>query len=216
MAEKQTLINLTEKNSFTFRGTVSSSSVDKYGKKLLQLSAKSKRDATIYLVLDSPGGSIYAGSRFITIMQSIPQKVSCIVKFAASMAHSILQYCTGNRYALSNGVSMIHRARGGFYGQFNDGEIEKQLEFWKSIINSMEVHNSKRMKMSLKDYKKYSKDEFWCYGYNCKKWNFVDKITNITCSEGLIKGTEEVSTYSFMGRRRTIVYSLCPLLNKSL
>lgn len=215
MAEEQNLINLTEKNSITFRGTVTGNSVDRYGKKLLQLSASNKRNAELFLVLDSPGGSIYAGSQFITIMQSIPQKVSCIVKFAASMAHSILQYCTGNRYALPNGVSMIHRARGGFYGQFNDGEVEKKLEFWKSIVGRMEEVNAKRMKMTLKDYKKYAKDEFWCYGYNCKKWNFVDKITNVTCSKKLIEGKESVTISSYFGKRK-VTYSLCPLLNQSL
>ena len=63
-------------------------------------------------------------------MKSIPQNIECIAIFAASMAHGILQACPGNRYIAPAGVSMIHRAKGGFQGQFNDGEVESRLEFW--------------------------------------------------------------------------------------
>ena len=104
-------------------------------------------------ILDSSGGSIYSGLSFISLMQSVPQKIHCVALFAASMAHSILQACPGKRYVASNnGVVMIHRAKGMFMGQFNNGEVESQLVFWRKLVGKMEKDNASRMKYGYKYY----------------------------------------------------------------
>jgi len=206
LANEYNSVTLTENNTVVFRGPVNTYSADLYGQQLLVASDKLPGDETIYLVLDSPGGSVFAGMQFISLMQSIPQNVECITILAASMAHAILEACPGNRYVAPAGVAMIHRAKGGFNGQFNDGEVESRLQFLKSIINSMEKANANRMGLTLETYKKLAKDEFWCSARNCVKYSFVDALIGIKCAPGLA-----TKTYSYRGRFKL---SKCPLIRQ--
>ena len=195
---------LTEENTVTFRGPVYSGSVTDFGERLLNLSYSLREGDTINIVLDSPGGSIYAGLNLISLIESVPQKVNCIAIFAASMAHSILQACPGKRYiASNNGVVMIHRARGMFSGQFNDGEVESQLKTWKQIVMTMEKNNAARMCYSYDDYKARAKDEWWCSAKQCIRENFADKIVNLKCSKELFR--KRIRSGRF-------IFSACPLL----
>ena len=196
---------LTPENAITFKGAVNMASASKVGKQLLELSAKARSDATLYLILDSPGGSIYAGMSFINLMKAIPQEINCVAKFAASMAHSILQACPGKRYiSKGDGVIMIHRASGSFFGQFNNGEVESQLKLWKNIVSDLEKVNAKRMSYSLKEYRKRSKDEWWCSNNNCLKERFVDEFAYLRCSPELLAKKHKVNKHYY--------YSGCPLI----
>lgn len=205
-ANNYSSVTLTENNTVVFRGPVNGYSGDLYGGQLLEASNKLSADETIYLVLDSPGGSIWAGMQFISLMKSIPQNIECIAIFAASMAHAILQACPGNRYIAPTGVSMIHRAKGGFQGQFNDGEVESRLEFWKSIVNAMEATNAERMGLTLETYQKLSKDEFWCSAKDCVKYSFVDATLGMKCAPGLVS-----KTFTYKDR---FILSKCPLIRQ--
>lgn len=198
-------ILLTEENTFLFRGPINTSSVSKFGNRLLKMSSAARSDATFYIVLNSPGGSIYAGLALISLIESIPQKIHCVAIFAASMAHAVLQACPGKRYlSTNNGVVMIHRAKGMFMGQFNNGEVESQLVFWRKLVGKMEKDNASRMKYGYKDYQSRAKDEWWCSNKNCLKERFVDEIVKLKCSKYLIREKIKLSEYYY--------YSACPLI----
>ena len=204
-------ILITLKNSVTLDGPVTQKSVDTVAQKLLKLSNQAPLSEELFLVLDSPGGSVMAGLNFIQLMKSIPQKVSCIAMYAASMAHGILQQCTGDRYVTENGMIMIHRARGTISGQFNDGEMESRLKFWKQVVTNMEAKNALRQGITLEKYKKLAKDEYWCFGAECVHDNVADFETNIRCGQDLLKKTITVEKRFFFGSF-TIEKSACPLI----
>ncbi len=204
-------ITLTKNNHVLFKGVVNDASVGKASRDLLKLSFKTKPGDTIYLILDSPGGSVYAGLNFVQLFATIPRNVSCIALRAHSMAHHFLQACPGKRYGVSNMASMAHRASGGFRGTFNKGQVEQQLELWTGIVQSMEKVNAKRMGLSLEKYQSYAKDEYWCHGYDCVKKNFVDSIQTVGCSEKLVNEETSRTVNSFFGSYK-IYESACPLI----
>jgi len=204
-------ITLTENNHIVFKGVVNASSVGKASKDLLKLSFKTKPGDTIYLVLDSPGGSVYDGLNFVQLFATLPRNVSCIALRAHSMAHHFLQACPGKRYGVANMASMAHRASGGFRGTFNRGQVEQQLELWTGIVQSMEKVNAKRMGLSLEKYQTLAKDEYWCHGYDCVKKNFVDSIQTVGCSEKLVNKETSRTVNSFFGSYK-IYESGCPLI----
>ena len=204
-------IELTKNNHIVFKGVVNGESVAKASTDLLKLSFKTKPGDTLYIVLDSPGGSVYDGLNFVQLFATIPRNVECIAKKAHSMAHHFLQACPGKRHGLSNMVSMAHRASGGFRGTFNKGDVEQQLELWTGIVQSMEKVNAKRMGLSLEKYQSLAKDEYWCHGYNCVKKNFVDQITKVSCSEELVNEETSKTVNTFFGGFR-VYESKCPLI----
>ena len=205
-------IELNSNNYVMFRGVVNGKSVAKASRQMLYLSLKAKPDATIYLILDSPGGSVYDGLNFVRTLAAIPQNVECVAIRAHSMAHHFLQACPGKRHILFNGMSMAHRASGSFRGTFNKGRVEKQLELWTEIVQSMEKVNAKRMGLSLEKYQSYAKDEYWCYGMSCKNKNFVDEISSLSCSQQLLQQTTKEVRHTFFGKYE-LIFSKCPMIS---
>jgi ATP-dependent protease ClpP protease subunit len=204
-------ITLTETNHVLFKGAVNAKSVSEASKALLKLSFKTKPGDTIYLVLDSPGGSVYAGLDFVQLFATIPRNVECIAIKAHSMAHHFLQACPGKRHGVANVMSMAHRASGGFRGTFNKGDVERQLELWTGIVQGMEKVNAKRMGLSLEKYQSLAKNEYWCHGYDCVKKNFLDQISKVSCSESLIDKNTTTQVNTFFGRF-IVESSACPLI----
>lgn len=194
-------------NTVTLRGAINWNKATYISNKLLEKDASPAGDV-IFLVLDSGGGSIMAGNSIIATMRTLKKKVICISMYAASMAHGILQNCF-LRYTTEFGISMIHRARGGFQGYFNDGEVESRLGLWKSIVTKMEKNNAERMGYTYEEYKAKAAKEFWCQGRACVEKGFVSYITNLKCSKDLIKSKTRVSNN--YGRKLGYL-SGCPLL----
>ena len=204
-------ITLTENNHVLFKGVVNAESAAKASRDLLKLSFKTKPGDTIYLVLNSPGGSVYDGLNFVQLFAAIPRNVECIAIKAHSMAHHFLQACPGKRYGVSNMMSMAHRAAGGLFGTFNKGDVEKQLALWTGIVQSMETVNAKRMGLSLEKYQTLAKEEYWCHGYDCVTKNFVDSIAVVGCSENLINKETNKIVNTFFGSYK-VYESRCPLI----
>lgn len=169
------------------------------------------KNYTIYLVINSPGGSIYDGLKFIAFAKTI-KNLETVTIFAASMASSIVESLPGKRHGVENAITMFHRAKGSVSGQFEDGELESRLALWKSIVRKMEQVNAKRIGITLKQYKRNVVNEWWVYGDDNVSENVLDQITVVKCSSKLLKDkkTRKVST-PFGSYDETI--SNCPLVN---
>jgi ATP-dependent protease ClpP protease subunit len=208
-SQVQDTIVLTESNSVMLRGPVSWESVTEVQKDLLLLSASVRESQPIYIVLDSPGGSVPAADMFITTMQSLPQPIHTISIFSASAAFQIAQHGKV-RYGLRNTTLMSHRAVIRTSGQL-DGELESRVNLYKNMVNIMDIVASNRVGLSMEVYKEKILNEWWVYGQDNIKQNTLDKIVNMQCSKSLIKGTVEHTVDSLFGSR-TFLFSKCPLL----
>ncbi len=95
-------------------------------------------DADIHLYINSPGGSVNAGTAIYDTMQYIKSDVSTIcVGQAFSMAAVLLMAGEkGKRYALPHSEVMIHQPLSGFEGQASDIEIHA-----KNILRIKEEMN---------------------------------------------------------------------------
>lgn len=209
-AQEPTL--LTTKNHCTLAGEVNSQSMIELKFCLIdQDLQRGNKDYPIYLVVDSGGGEIYAGLRFIEFAKTI-KNVQTVTIFAASMAAGIVEALPGKRHATENAIFMFHRAKGSFKGQFEDGELEQQLDMWKKIVRKMEQMNADRVGITLAEYKSKVINEWWIYGKDSVKQNVSDQISVFECSNVLLKERRSVSIDTFFG---VIEFeeSACPLVN---
>lgn len=205
-------IELTANNSVSLRTEVNAESVNKVKKQLAGLvELRGNTDTPIYLVLDTPGGSIIDGLLLIEFTKSI-KNLQTVTIFAASMGSAIVQSIPGTRNILGTGILMFHRAAGGFDGQFEDGELESRLDFFKRLVRDMEQVNADRMSIPLADYKKKAKDELWIYGKDSIKQKAADKIVSVSCDKKLIDSRESFDV-EFMFTTLTLEQSSCPLIN---
>lgn len=213
-------IILNTKNTITLRTDVNSNSMQRLQNEIVRLdSLRGNSDYPIFIVLDTPGGSIYAGNNFIDFLKGY-KNIHTITLFAASMGAVIVESNQGKRYITDSGILMFHRASGSFEGQFEDGELESQLNFWKSIVRSMEETVSKRLGLSLKDYKDKVKDEYWTKGENAVKENAADEVVTVKCSTALIELEEvlemDLGISLLPGLSIPVTFSACPLFREPL
>lgn len=203
-------ILLTDKNTVNIRGPITD---ELMGPKAREIWFKefASSGRPIYLIMDSPGGSIDAGLDFIESVKNT-KNLHTVSLMAASMASGIVQQIPGNRYITSNGVHMYHRARGGFQGQFEGGEVESRLASAQYMVRQLlEIPNALRMGLSLETYKAKVKDEMWLIGKQAVENRSADAVITVRCSKDLINATERMTVRSIFGPV-DIVFSRCPLL----
>jgi len=204
-------IELNERNTITMRGEVTGASMASLERDFLaQIVARGNETYPIYLVIDSPGGEVDAGLDFIAFAQTYPN-VHTVTLFAASMAAAIVEGLPGQRYITEAGILMFHRAKGGFEGQFEDGEVESRLKLAKDIVRVMEKTNAARIGINLQEYKAKVKDEWWLVGDNAVSYGGVDNKVVLRCTQELIQSTSVV-TVPVMIFSVNVEFSKCPLL----
>lgn len=99
----------------------------------------------IYLYINSPGGSVYAGLAIYDTLQYMSAPVnSMCMGMAASMAAVLLAAGTkGKRSALPNSRIMIHQPSGGSQGTAADIEIAaKEILYARERLNQILAHHT--------------------------------------------------------------------------
>lgn len=209
VSSTQKIITIEKANTLVLNGAVTAESVAKLQLQLLKMSNTLSKDAVIYLVLKTPGGSIDEGVSLIEDLKNIPQKVHTITIFAASMGFMTVQ-SLGTRYITNNGVLMSHRAAlGGLAGQIS-GELESRLAMIKRLVTYLEVISSNRMKMKLEDYKQMIVNEYWVHGFDAIGQNAADEKVGLLCGKSMM-GTTTETVKTFFGNV-DLIMSECPTI----
>lgn len=207
--EVKKIINLEDTNTVVLRGPVTDSSVAKAMKQLQTASRRVSKDATIYLVLDTPGGSVDAGLDLIDFAKALPQKVDTITLFAASMGFQIVQNLN-TRYITTNGTLMSHRARvEGMGGQIK-GEFESRYKMLRRSIDYLDFQAANRMGMDPKAYDQLIFNEYWVYGFDAISAKAADQQVLVKCGDSL-DGSDKVVFNTLFGTI-TVTFSKCPLI----
>lgn len=212
-AEKPTAITLDKDNTVVFNDTYTTSFVSKKQIEIFTKVAKLKEGEPLYLVLDTPGGSVIAGNIFIDSLKALPNPIHTITIFAASMGYNTAQ-ALGNRYIIPHGILMSHRATlGGLSGEIG-GELEVRYNFYKNITSTLDKIAAERVGMSEEEYNNLVADEFWISGSDAVESNHADEVVDVRCSPSLM-GTEVRTVRTLFGSVE-VEFSTCPLIRGPL
>jgi len=204
---------LSKANTLVLNGTVTENSMAVLTSQLLKMSHELPSNQVINLVMYTPGGEVSAGSSFIDAANAIPQKISTLSIFSASMGFHIVQHASGMRYILPSGTLMSHRAKGGVEGEFH-GSINSRLSWIYQQLEALEKITSARMGLSLPSYRAAIKDEFWVSGDTAVEVNAADQVVTATCDKSLA-GTAEQTVQTMFGPVN-LTMSACPLITSPL
>lgn len=203
------VIRLTEDNMVVLDQDFNDESVSRVMLELQSTSSKMKKSGTIYLVMNSPGGSVEAGLSLITFAKALPQKIKTLCIFCASMSFYTVQ-SLGERLVLPNATLMAHRATFQLpMGQ--PGRIINKYKFVMTQLESLDRLSASRMGLPYAKYLSLIQDEYWVYGSNAVKDGAADRVVLASCSDALTNGFKVIP--GNLGDTRV---SKCPLITGSL
>ena len=205
-------ITLTRRNSVILTGKIDSQSTSRIMGKLLLLDLIDSGDP-IYLVLNSPGGSINSGLELVELTKGMRRPVHTIAVFAASMAFTLHQLL-GIRYVFNFSTLMAHKAFGRFGGEF-PGQIDSRYNFWKHKLRKIDrVIVARLKKYTVKQWEKMYENEYWVNGFDSIKGGFSDQKVSFRCDKDLM--TIRVQSLTFFGLKFKVQWSNCPLITAPL
>jgi ATP-dependent protease ClpP protease subunit len=203
-------ITLTSNNSVVFNQPVRAEYVAKKSLEIALKSAKLPFTQPIYLVLETPGGSVMDGNHFIDFIKALKRPVHTIVVFAASMGYQITQEL-GTRYILPSGMLMSHRgAVSGLSGQV-PGELNARLGMLEAVLDGMNDRAAKRVGMSKQAYQNAIINELWVGGDEAVTKRHADFVASVKCDKSL-DGTY-TEDYATAFGAVTVEFSNCPLIS---
>lgn len=160
-----------------------------------ELSAKeSNSEPVMYLVLDTPGGSVFAGLSLIHFLKGYKKPVKSVTIFAASMGFQIAQGNPGERVIVDTGVLMSHPMSGGMGGEMGDGlSLDNRNGYIKEIIQTMDKQAVDRTngKQTLESYRKAYDNELWTTGSKAVESGYADSVSTLNCAPGLTSSVKK-------------------------
>ena len=143
--------------------------------KLLLLEAED-HERDIYLYINSPGGSVYAGMAIYDKMQFVRPDVSTIcLGMAASMGQFLL--CAGEkgkRYSLPHGRILMHQPLGQMQGQASDIKIhaENMMRTKQEMAELLALHTGQSVEQIATD----SDRDRWFTAQQALDYGMIDAI----------------------------------------
>lgn len=133
----------------------------------------------IYLILDTPGGSVIDGGNLISAMQASKNPVYAVdVGIAASMGFMILEHAH-KRFATPRAILMAHPAS---IGMTLQGDLDKsvsRLSFLKRFVDKMDYFIAQRAGVSYESFKLKSDREFWIDAADALDQHYLDAIVSV-------------------------------------
>ena len=133
-------------------------------------------DKDVYLYVNSPGGSVYAGLAIYDTMQYIKPDVQTIcVGIAMSMGALLLAGgAKGKRLALPNAKILIHQVSSGFQGQATDIEIQARETI--NMKRKMEEIISHHAEQPLDKVSKDMERDYFMTADEAKDYGIIDTV----------------------------------------
>lgn len=209
-SNKNEILTLSDKNTVLLNMPIMGDIANRVSKELLEKSDKLKSGEPIYLVLDTPGGSVDDGMRIIEVAKSLPRPVHTVSLFNASMGF-ILAQSLGDRYVISSSTLMSHRAFiGGIKGEF-PGSFMTRLESTAKQLMKINEEVAARVGLSLNEYMTMISNELWLNTDDALKSKFADKIITLRCDKTL-RGPGEPVDLDLGLFTIKVRYNKCPLI----
>lgn len=202
------IIVLDESNSVAMDAVYDENSVQEVMRALQKISDKSVKGSTIYLVMNTPGGSVDSGIRLINFAKALPNKIKTLTIFAASMGFMTVQQLD-ERLILAGGTLMSHPASFSLQGE-TPYQVSSRLKYITSIISGLSQVSADRMKLSLSDYENLVHDEYWAYDDNAVRERAADRKVLAKC--GSYAEKTKWKTIDTMIGSFQIELSSCPLI----
>ena len=161
-----------------------------------EITRKARNNKALYLVINSPGGSVLDGALIVSAIQAskVPVYTIC-AQLCASMAAITFEMGT-KRYMVDRSILMFHDAAGGVQGTFP--QIKSRFTFFSSYVLKMDNEIARRAGLTLQQFLSKLNPECWRDAEDAYAEHFSDGYANLYFSG--VKQSEDPS----MSQTRTL------------
>lgn len=203
-------ILLTENNHISIRGTIDDELISN---KIIEMNKLD--DNNIYIYLQTNGGSVMAGYKFIESIDYLKKNgknISCIGDISISMGFVIFQHCD-YRFITKSSILMQHQMSLELSGSINN--LNNYLIMINDIKTELDVKQSQRLELSMNDFNNLISNDWWIFGTNNLKYRTADVLTTVGCNKNLIN-TFIIEKINTIFGNIIAKYSACPTVRSPL
>lgn len=164
-----------ETRTVWLRGEVRDENSNEVMERIMFLSAKDPVSDIVFCI-NSPGGSVTAGSGIYDVMEAVPNDIVTVgLGMAASMGQFLLTAGTpGKRFAGKNLEILLHQPHGGAGGTFTD--IKTQAELINRMKSRLAGVTANRTGKTLEQINEDGDRDHWFDADEGLEYGFVDHI----------------------------------------
>lgn len=167
-------IKINEQRMLVLKGEVLPSTIDPLIEKLNDLDSISNED--IFLIINSPGGSVSDGMNLIRAMKSARSKIVCAIDTKAySMAAIIATYCS-KTYIHKYAAMMFHRAT--YVIQGHPEEVTSRVKFVNRYFDLLHAEIATNLHISKEEYNLRITNEWWLTAIDAAEFGIASAILN--------------------------------------
>lgn len=134
-----------------------------------------------YLVISSPGGSVFAGNRLVSYLENTDQDVQTVCsQICASMAFHIFE-AGKKRWMEGHSMLMGHPASGGAQGSIPN--MLSMLNAIQLMMDRMDANIARRAKIQYKDFQVSILKNLWVETPDAIKMGLADGLVQLTYSK---------------------------------
>lgn len=170
-------IDLTKANVTYLTTEVNAMSVDVVINDINGFNAKNNKP--IYLLLDTPGGSVIDGGRLISTIQASKNPVYAVcMQLCASMGFMILEH-SHQRMGVSRAILMGHPASIGMILQAELDKAVSRLSFLKRYVDKMDAFIANRAGIPVDKFKAMTSQELWIDSEDALEMKLLDSVVAV-------------------------------------
>lgn len=140
----------------------------------------------LYIILDCPGGSVFAGARLISYMESAKINVNTIVYgLAASMCAHIHAH-GDKRYVLDRSTLMYHQASGGVQGTVKG--MKNLLGYVDRTVQKLDAYIADRAGIPRKEFDDLVSVDLWIDGEDAVAKGLADSLVTVNVRNARLHG----------------------------
>lgn len=131
----------------------------------------------VYLVIDSPGGSVLDGAKLVSYMRASKMKINTVCEtLCASMGFHIFE-AGHKRLVLEKAVLMGHPASGGAGGTIE--EMKSMIDMIKLYVDRMDADIAQRAGIPFDEFKVMMLNNTWLEGRDAIAKKLADEIVTL-------------------------------------
>lgn len=194
----ETSINIDNSRAILIRGEIQEyNMLDAIAK--LKAFEKESTKKPVYIILNSPGGSVLDGFELINTIEDLNNKnveTICIVEtMAYSMAALITTYCK-TAYIHKFASLMYHEASYGVQG--SQSTINTRVAFTNIYLHTLNKDVAKKLNLTVEDYENKIHNEWWLNAEEALKYNIVkDVLDTVSYTVEPAKEPESMFLFGF-------------------